>query len=142
MSLQYLLDTNVLSIAYRSDAPLSLVELLLLHQHRCAITAPVWHELSYGVARMAPSRRRDFLGRYIQQTVRPNYPILPYDEAAATWHAQERARRHQTGHPTPFVDTMIAAIAVTNDLTLVTNNTKDFEAFEALKLEDWTRSLD
>ena len=139
MSARYLLDTNILSIAYRHDAPLGLVEKLLQHQHRCAIAAPVWHELSYGVARMAPSRRRDFLDRYVQQTVRPNYPILPYDEAAATWHARERARRFQSGQPTPFVDTMIAAIAVTNHLTLVTNNTRDFQTFSALTLEDWTR---
>ena len=75
---------------------------------KCA--APIWYELNYGVAMMQPSSRRDFLEQYIQQTVRPNYPILPYDEAAAAWHASERARRTRSDQPTPIADTMIAAM--------------------------------
>jgi tRNA(fMet)-specific endonuclease VapC len=32
---------------------------------------------------------------------------------------------------------LIAAIAISHDLTLVTHNTKEFARVEGLKLEDW-----
>ena len=35
------------------------------------------------------------------------------------------------------VDLMIAAVALVHDLTLVTNNTKDFQNIPGLRLEDW-----
>jgi tRNA(fMet)-specific endonuclease VapC len=34
-------------------------------------------------------------------------------------------------------DTLIAAIALANDLTLVTNNTREFSRVPNLKIEDW-----
>ena len=35
------------------------------------------------------------------------------------------------------MDLQIAAIAVANDFTLVTHNTREFERIDDLKLEDW-----
>jgi tRNA(fMet)-specific endonuclease VapC len=37
----------------------------------------------------------------------------------------------------PFVDGQIAAIALVNDLVLVTGNLRDFAAFASLKMENW-----
>ena len=42
------------------------------------------------------------------------------------------------GKAAPFVDGQIAAIARTNDLILVTTNSADFDAFDGLKVEDWS----
>ncbi|HZQ98784.1 MAG TPA: hypothetical protein VFC93_08205 [Chloroflexota bacterium] len=64
-------------------------------------------------------------------------PILPYDEAAAGWHAMERARLAAHGRTLPFVDGQIAAIAQTNNLVLVTANAADFRDFAGLTIEDW-----
>ncbi|MFN8635054.1 MAG: hypothetical protein U0893_14455 [Chloroflexota bacterium] len=64
--------------------------------------------------------------------------ILPYDSAAADWHARERARLAAIGQTPPFVDGQIAAIAVTNGLTLVTANVADFRAFAELIVVDWS----
>lgn len=64
-------------------------------------------------------------------------PILPYDAAAAMWHATERARLAAIGRTPPFVDSQIAAIAVTNGLTLVTLNAADYAHFDGLRLEEW-----
>jgi hypothetical protein len=36
--------------------------------------------------------------------VRRSFPNLPYDEAAATWHGEERARLEALGKPAPLVD--------------------------------------
>jgi len=63
--------------------------------------------------------------------------ILPYDERAARWHAEERARLAAQGQVPPYVDSQIAAIAKVNGLVLVTRNTSDFEMFSDLKVQNW-----
>jgi tRNA(fMet)-specific endonuclease VapC len=41
------------------------------------------------------------------------------------------------GTPIGSYDLLIAAIALVNDLTLVTHNTREFERVEGLQIEDW-----
>ena len=53
------------------------------------------------------------------------------------WHAKERARLTQIGRTPPFADGQIAAVAITNGLSLVTFNRDDYAAFQDLRLEDW-----
>ena len=67
------------------------------------------------------------------------FPILPYDDAAATWHGHERARLEALGRPAPYVDGQIAAIAHASKLAVVTINTKDFSRFTGLKVENWSK---
>jgi len=62
---------------------------------------------------------------------------LPYDTAAAEWHAAERTRLTAIGLTPPFVDGQIAAIAATRGLILVTNNASDFQHFGGLVVVDW-----
>jgi len=63
--------------------------------------------------------------------------LLPYDQRAAEWHGRERARLQALGKTPPFADAQIAAVAAVNDMTLVTDNTKDFTVFSGLRLVDW-----
>jgi tRNA(fMet)-specific endonuclease VapC len=69
--------------------------------------------------------------------VRPTLPILPYDERAAEWHGEERARLERTGRTAPFVDGQIVAIAVTSGLPLITANPTDFKWVKALTVHNW-----
>jgi tRNA(fMet)-specific endonuclease VapC len=71
--------------------------------------------------------------------VQLSFTILPYDEAAALRHAAERARLERAGSTIPFVDGQIAAIALVNDLVLVTGNLRDFAAFTTLQVENWAQ---
>ncbi len=139
MTLQFLLDTSIVSnpSARRPDA--RLVARLERHASGCAIAAPVWHELVFGTRRLPLGKRRDRLEAYVHNVVKRAFPILPYDEVAAEWPGIERARLTDRGKPPPFVDGQIAAIARCHDLTLVTTNTRDFAAFEGIRLADWTR---
>jgi tRNA(fMet)-specific endonuclease VapC len=63
--------------------------------------------------------------------------VLPYDREAALWHSEERARLTSQERTPPFIDGQIAAIAVVNNLTLVTRNTDDFVDFAGLTVENW-----
>ena len=138
MTPRYLLDTGVVSApaAVRPDP--RIVASLEAHAHRCAIAAPVWHELRFGVLRLPAGKRRAALEAYLRDVVARSFPILPYDEAAATWHAAERARLEARGAPPPYVDGQIAAVAAARGLVLVTTNPKDFERFQGLEVEDWS----
>jgi tRNA(fMet)-specific endonuclease VapC len=135
---RYLLDTNIVSIPISKRPIAIVVERLRKHGEQCAIAAPVWHELKYGCERMPKGKRRDALEDYLSNVVRAAFPILPYDDAAATRHGIERARLEHAGTPSPFVDGQIAAIAQVNGLILVTKNTDDFARYEDITLEDWT----
>jgi tRNA(fMet)-specific endonuclease VapC len=48
-----------------------------------------------------------------------------------------RAFLAKQGTPIGPYDLQIAAIAIANDLTVVTNNTREFERVPGIKLEDW-----
>jgi tRNA(fMet)-specific endonuclease VapC len=74
---------------------------------------------------------------FLEDVIRQNMVIFPYDERAAKWHAQERARLSAQGQMPPYVDGQIAAITKVNGLVLVTRNTTDFEMFSDLKVQNW-----
>ena len=99
----------------------------------------MWHELTYGCRRLPKGKRRAALRAYLQDVVRGSFPILPYDEAAATWHGEERARLETLGRAAPFVDGQIAAIAHVNALVLATTNDRDFARFKGLTVENWSK---
>ncbi len=137
--MKYLLDTNVLSESVKTSPKKTVLSLIERYQHEIVTAAPVWHELYFGFERMPVSRKRKILESYLNDVVKSNMIILPYDERAAEWHAKERARLSAAGKPPSFVDGQIASIAKVNGLVLVTRNTADFKNFSGLKLENWHR---
>lgn len=139
MTLGYLLDTSIVSAPISMRPHPAILERLNEHGSECAIAAPVWHELTYGCRRLPRGKRRATLEAYLREVVLASFPILAYDEAAATWHGEERARLDALGRPAPFVDGQIAAIAQVHGLVLVTTNHKDFARFKGLRVENWSK---
>lgn len=64
--------------------------------------------------------------------------ILQFDGIAAEKYGLVRAGLETMGTPIGPMDTLIAAHALSKDLILVTNNTREFCRVDGLKLEDWT----
>jgi tRNA(fMet)-specific endonuclease VapC len=60
-----------------------------------------------------------------------------FDDQAAEVYGRIRADLAARGTPIGPNDLMIAAIALVNHLTLVTNNTREFARVAGLRLEDW-----
>ena len=137
MTLRYLLDTNVISEPLRPKPNSTVMSKLRLYEQQIAIASVIWHELLFGCQRLGRSIKRRTIEVYLHNVVYPYIPLLPYDEIAATWHARERNRLVAAGKTPAFADGQIAAIAYTNNLILVTNNTSDFQNFLNLKLENW-----
>lgn len=137
MTLQYLLDTNVLSEPTKAEPNKKIVSQLFQHQFSICTAAQVLYELQTGAARLPFSKRRDKLQNYIDSFVLETLPILPYDQHAANWHAKQTETLTNNGVTPAFVDAQIAAIAYVNDLTLVTRNVDDFVLFEGLRIKNW-----
>jgi len=137
--INYLLDTNVISEAIKTDPNEGVFRKLKIHQKELATASPVWHELQFGCRRLPPSRKRSKIEAFLSDVVKLTMEILPYDKAAADWHAKQRAHLAEMGCPPSFVDGQIAAIAKINQLILVTRNTSDFKCFSGLKIENWHR---
>jgi tRNA(fMet)-specific endonuclease VapC len=139
VTLEYLLDTSIVSAPVSKKPDPAILRRLSERGPECAIAAPVWHELTYGCRRLPKGRRRAALEVYLRDVVLGSFPVLPYDEAAATWHGEERARLEALGRPAPFVDGQIAAIAHVHGLVLATTNNKDFARFKGLTVENWSK---
>jgi tRNA(fMet)-specific endonuclease VapC len=139
VSLRYLLDTSIVSSPVSKRPDPAILKRLDEHGPECAIAAPVWHELIYGCRRLPKGKRRAMLEAYLRDVVRRSFPNLPYDEAAATWHGEERPRLEAIGKSAPFVDGQIAAVAHVHGLVLVTTNETHFEGFEGLRVENWSK---
>lgn len=137
MTLRFLLDTNVLAEPLRPRPNEAVLDHLRNHQAEIATAAVVWHEMWFGCYRLPASARRATIETYLTQIVAPGIPVLPYDQEAASWHTAERARLAALGRTPPFADGMIAAVARTNHLVLVTFNLDDFRDFQDLQLTDW-----
>jgi len=138
VSLRFLLDTSTISRVQGPRPDTQIAERLAAVAGDAAVASVAFHELLYGVAILPVGRRRQNLERFIETAVTAAYVILPYDGAAAEWHARERARLQKLGRTPPFRDGQIAATAVVNGLTVVTANPRDFQAFDGLSIEDWS----
>ncbi len=66
-----------------------------------------------------------------------NIEIMSFDSMAAESYGKIRADLEKAGTPIGPLDTMIAGHAKSLGYTVVTNNTKEFERVNGLKLENW-----
>lgn len=62
---------------------------------------------------------------------------LPFDAVAARYFGEMRAMLERNGTLIGGYDMQIAAIALANELTLVTHNVREFSRIPYLRLEDW-----
>jgi len=76
--------------------------------------------------------------RYNLSVIEPfleQFTLLEFDAKASRIFAREKAHLKRTDTLIPDMDLMIAAIAIANDCTLITNNLKHFERIRGLKVE-------
>lgn len=134
---KFLLDTSTLSLAIRKEPDDRVLRQLRENGGSCAMASVTWHELRFGVGRLPRGKRRRDLIDFLEEVVLPTIPTLSYDERAAAWHADERVRLEKLGKTPPFIDGQIAAVALTNGLSVVTANPKDFKTFKGLAVVNW-----
>lgn len=113
--------------------PGGLSHLFIQHVGQLAIPTIVLGELYAGAYRHSQSARILTLIADLLQDVH----VLDYDAVGAEQFGKLQGELLKRGLTVPTADLMIAAVALANDLTLVTHNTADFQAIPGLRLEDW-----
>ncbi len=131
--MRYLLDTNVCVRFLNGESELLRQQFLRTDRQDIAVCSVVKAELFYGAMRSndptsAWARQRRFLEEFVS---------LPLDDFAALIAGRVHAQLANAGTPIGIHDLLIAAIALANNLILVTHNTREFERVEDLEIEDW-----
>ena len=92
-------------------------------------------ELLYGAMHGGALHRASNIAKIVK--LRRQHTSLPFDDAAAVVYGENRQYLALLGTPIGSNDLMIASIALSNQLILVTHNTREFSRVPGLKLEDW-----
>ena len=137
MGLVYLLDTNVVSELYKESPHAIVTTKIATMADVCCISSVTWHELKFGLESMPEGKRKKELYNFLYDLILNRFPILDYDQSAASLHAKIRAELKAAGTPKPYADTQIASIALANGLILVTRNVKNYQGIPLLSVEDW-----
>ena len=130
---QWMLDTNIcIYIIKKKPAPL-LKYLQKTSISECCISSITLAELEYGIEKSSnPMQNRIALFQFVAPL-----EILPFDDVAASIYGKLRTGLELKGKVIGAMDLLIAAHAVSADLTLVTNNEKEFRRIPELKVENW-----
>lgn len=138
--MSYLIDTNVLSELRRREPDANVVRWL---EGRPATTLYLsiltLGELRKGIEALPESGRKRALVDWLEVEL-PGFfagRALPIDARVADRWGHLAA---QTGRPVSAIDSLLAATALTHDLTLVTRNRRDFEYPGLAVIDPWSEA--
>ncbi len=132
--MRYLWDTDI-CIYSRRKPPRLVARLDKLDSGDVHISVVTYGELVYGASKSAdPTHAVSGLERFIA-----DIPVLPIPEGAGRAYGLIRAELEANGDTIGPNDLWIAAHAVAADLTLVTNNEREFRRVKGLKVENWLK---
>lgn len=128
-----MLDTNIVSALMRNPGSGKVYDRLLAYgTERVCISIITSAEIQFGFAKR-PSPRLEETLRYLLSSVE----ILPFDMPADFSYGQIRAQLEQQGSVIGPNDLFLAAHALALDLTLVTDNIREFSRVPNLRVENW-----
>ena len=134
--LKYMLDTNIVIYVIKRRPP-ALRQVFNQHVGQIGISTITFAELMHGVEKSSVPERNlrtveDFVSRM---------EVLPYDSDAALHYGDIRVDLERKGTTIGVNDLHIAGHARSAGLVLVTNNSREFERVEGLRVIDWTEEV-
>lgn len=130
----YLIDTDTIIFALRGDKNV----LAKFEENKnlpISISMITYAELIFGAKRSQNEQKNMIKVNHIRDI----YAIEDLNEGVIEVFADVKAKMFEKGIRIEDMDLLIAATAIYNELTLVTNNTKHFENVPNLKLENWKK---
>lgn len=131
--IKYMLDTNIVIFTIKNK-PDHMRKMFNQHQGRMCISTITLMELIYGAEKSAAPEKN----LAVVEAFAARITVLDYDALAAEHTGQIRAEQAKIGKPIGAYDQMIAAHARSRGLIVVTNNVREFERVDGLRIEDWT----
>ena len=131
--MKYLLDTNI-CIYYLKGLYNLNEKINNVGSENCYISEITVAELKFGVENSKQKKKnREVLDIFLN-----GIKIVPIFNAL-DFYAVEKSRLRKKGKTVDDFDLLIGASAVSNNMTLVTNNIKHFENIKNIKIENWTK---
>jgi len=132
--MEYLLDTNICIYIIKKRPAGVLKKFESLSLGDVAISSITLAELYYGIMKSSnPKKNQEALDKFLIPL-----EILDFDYTATIEYGKIRADLEKKGTPIGPLDTLIASHVKSLNLTLVTNNEKEFARIPDLKIENWT----
>ena len=127
----YLLDTNICIHFFRGEFNL-LQKIETIKLHNCTISEVTLAELMFGAENSSnPIKNKKLIGAFSEQL--NILPIL----SGIEFYAKEKVRLRKKGTMISDFDLLIGSTAVANNLIMVTENIKEFERIDSIKIENW-----
>ncbi len=131
--MKYMLDTSICISIIRQKPARLLEKIVQFVPGEIGVSSITVSELMYGAQKSAfPDRNLTALEKFLLPL-----EIVDYNRSAAFVYGKIRAELERVGHPIGAMDLLIGAHALSLDVTLVTNNVREFQRISNLKLENW-----
>ncbi|MBA3059853.1 MAG: type II toxin-antitoxin system VapC family toxin [Gammaproteobacteria bacterium] len=130
--MMYLLDTNICIYVINEQPAQVLQRLIQVGRESLAISTVTVAELAFGVEKSDRAGTRTKLENFLSK-----FPILDWNQEAAWVYGRVRKVLEAKGQRIGERDLLLACQALALGATMVTNNTREFERIDGLKLENW-----
>jgi len=135
MKPRYMLDTNIcIYIAKRQPLQVK-ARFEQLKPGQIVMSAITYGELHYGACKSNQRAKAQIELKELIQDI----PVENLDSTAARFYGEIRARLEETGRLIGNNDLWIGAHAMALDVTLATNNEREFKRIAGLSVENWTK---
>lgn len=132
MPYTYLLDTNIVSDLMRHPAGQVYQQILEVGEESICTSVVVACELRFGVEKRGSAQLKQRLDNVLKII-----PIIPLASPVEIYYASTRTYLEKQGMPIGPNDLLIACHALALDLTVVTDNLREFARVPKLKLQNW-----
>lgn len=128
----YMLDTDISSYIIKRR-PATLVEKFEKYAEILNVSVITAAELRFGVETAGRPKLSDLVEAYLERLA-----ILDWTNDVTIHYARIRSQLERSGKPVGNMDLLIASHAVSQGMTLVTNNVRHFSSVPGLEVEVWS----
>lgn len=128
----YLLDSNICIYIIKEQPPQVIERFRQFQPQQIKLSTISICELAFGAEKSGSIKNKLALEKFFTP-----FAIEPFDQSCIWHYAKLRHDLQSKGKVIGSLDMLIAAHALALDATLVTNNVKEFERIQHLKVENW-----
>jgi tRNA(fMet)-specific endonuclease VapC len=133
--MEYLLDTNICIYIIKKKPAEVFDKFKNLTIGDVGISSITLAELQYGIEKSSNSvKNKEALEKFLTPI-----EVIDFGYDATVEYGKIRSELERKGVPIGPLDMLIAAHAMSLDVTLVTNNVREFERIPELKIDNWTK---
>jgi tRNA(fMet)-specific endonuclease VapC len=127
----FMLDTDISSYIIKRR-PATLADKFEKHAEALSVSVMTAAELRFGAEKAGRPKLAELVEAYLERLA-----ILDWTNEVSVHYARIRSQLERSGKPIGNMDLLIASHAVSQGMTLVTNNLKHFSSVPGLKVEVW-----